>query len=174
VLSANEVRYFVHCGAKDLGAGGPASNGSTSARYRLLTPWQPKAVKMAGTQKRLAAHVGPGTSVLPSMSASTFTLSTMTLTPAFNAAGGAPDDEVFWGRMRDAFPRRPGPINLLNSGGGRSPQHVVDRLKDLLQIMAAGDEKLDPVLCEHTESGSSPVVRRLFADAFGCGAWVYS
>jgi isopenicillin-N epimerase len=94
----------------------------------------------------------------------------MTSTPAFSATGGAPDDEAFWSRVRDAFPRRQGPLNLLNSGGGRSPQQVVDRLKDLIQVTAAGGEKLDPVLREHSESGSSPALRQLMAEAFGCGA----
>jgi isopenicillin-N epimerase len=83
---------------------------------------------------------------------------------------GAPDDEPYWAHVRDLFPTRSGPTNLLNSGGGATPQAVVDRLKRLIQITAEGGEKLDPALREYNESGASPRNRALMAQAFGCDA----
>lgn len=79
-------------------------------------------------------------------------------------------DEPYWETIRQSFPARSGPVNLLNSGGGLTPQVAIDRLKRLIQITAEGGENLHPELRGHTESGSAPMIRELMADAFGCDA----
>ena len=86
------------------------------------------------------------------------------------AAPGGTDDEAFWTEIRNAFPSRPGPVRLVNSGGGACPSATLDLLARYARIAAAGGEDSDPLLASLKESGSSPAIRSALAKAFGCDA----
>ena len=86
------------------------------------------------------------------------------------AGPGGADDEAFWSEVRDAFPSRPGPVRLVNSGGGACPSATLDLWARYERIAAAGGEDSDPVLASLKESGSSPAIRAALAKAFGCDA----
>lgn len=80
------------------------------------------------------------------------------------------EDEAYWAEIRNNFRLKPGVVNLLNTGGGSSPQFVLDELKRLLQVAAEGGEDEHAALSSLKESGSSEHIRALMANAFGCDA----
>jgi len=90
--------------------------------------------------------------------------------PGYGGAALSGGEEEFWGEVRDAFPASSGLVNLVNSGGGACPAATLDLLAQYQKIAAAGGEDTDPVLTSLKESGSSASVRRMMAEAFGCGA----
>lgn len=48
---------------------------------------------------------------------------------SMDAEAGAPDDEVFWARVRDLFPIDPNVIQLNNAAIGSTPTHVLEAVK---------------------------------------------
>lgn len=86
------------------------------------------------------------------------------------SASPSMSEEAFWADVRTAFPMAPGPVNLVNSGGGACPTATLDLIARYQRIAAAGGEDTDPVLTSLKESGSSEAIRNVMAKAFGCGA----
>lgn len=84
--------------------------------------------------------------------------------------GGDMKDERYWAGIRSMFRAGTGPTNLLHTGGGSSPQFILDELKRLIQVAAEGGEDADPALSDLKESGSSEQIRTALASSFGCGA----
>lgn len=80
------------------------------------------------------------------------------------------EEEGFWTKVGDAFPRPSGPLHLANTGGGACTTATLDLVARYQRIAAAGGEDTDPVLAALKESGSSTRMRETMARAFGCGA----
>jgi len=77
-------------------------------------------------------------------------------------------NDNFWSNIRNSFPKESEYINLLNTGGGAVPTTTLELLSKYQEITAGGGEYKTQALNSLKESGSSPSLRELMANTFGC------